>query len=567
MKDGRVAYRAGMLVLALLVSGCGGGGHATTSTLPKSPASSSKNSIAYSIVVPAANGKTAKAVSRTPKFVSPATKSLAIAIAGTTTNVDLVSGAPGCASDYTHPSIIEIPVGSEPRGMTVGPDGNPWFVEDAGEGIGTIKAGNVFSDYSTGRTQESLIIGPDGYFWIADIFGSQIGHLKTDLSSYNEFGGLDSDVRQLAVAPDNTVWFTNEASGPSAVLYHIGSDGTYPLGDNVPLTAAGQDVVQGPDGAMYASEDSGSDGYLARVAKAGGVWTRTNEVHVPNGLRALIVGPDHALWTVDDTGVLYRFTTSMTFTTPARVSSGGFGVGMANGPDGAIWLTEYVNNLIARVTLTGAVTEFPVPSPQSSPYGIISGTSDGAVYFTERSTARVGKMQFPTACSGTIPVNTPAGPLSATVTAYDATGGGGNALSTQVVTTTIVPNAVNTLNFVLNGIVKTALIAPGNVDPQCSTSGAYPLVFQAFDASGNVIVGPGTYVDANGNPLTFTFATSDAPPRSTLINTTVTGPASAAPAIDFTGGLINNQTVTATASGGTFAGTIAPLTVGNDCPS
>ena len=183
-----------------------------------------------------------------------------------------------------------------------------------------------------------------------------------------------------------------------------------------------------------------------------------------------------------------------------------------------MWATEYGNNLIARITTSGTVNEFPVPTPNAGVYGITSGTSDGDVYFTERLANQVGKIRFPTACTATLQV--PPGTATATIVAYDATGGAGGSghpLSTQTVSVTVRAGRTNTLNFVLNGIVNAAQIYPGNVDPGCSTSGAYPLSFQATDASGNVIVGPGGYVDAKGNPLTFTCsrpATSQAAARS-----------------------------------------------------
>src|ERR1700761_5195035 len=149
MASRRTASRSAALgFAALLLGGCGGGGGGSAPHMLPSVKPAGTGNVAFSITVPP-DGKTstglqrAKVSSRSPQFVSPATKSLSIAVAGIVTNVDVTNGAPGCTTNYTTPSISEIAVGSEPRGMTIGPDGNPWFVEDNGEAIGTIKPGNL----------------------------------------------------------------------------------------------------------------------------------------------------------------------------------------------------------------------------------------------------------------------------------------------------------------------------------------------------------------------------------------------------------------------------------------
>src|SRR3954447_12838297 len=61
---------------------------------------------------------------------------------------------------------------------------------------------------------------------------------------------------------------------------------------------------------------------------------------------------------------------------------------MAAGPDGALWFTERRGEAIGRVTTSGTVTEFPVPTstdnPLPDPQGIAAGP-DGALWFTEQT--------------------------------------------------------------------------------------------------------------------------------------------------------------------------------------
>jgi virginiamycin B lyase len=57
--------------------------------------------------------------------------------------------------------------------------------------------------------------------------------------------------------------------------------------------------------------------------------------------------------------------------------------GITAGPDGALWFTETYVNKIGRITTTGELSEFPLPTPNSYPSAITTGP-DGAVWFTER---------------------------------------------------------------------------------------------------------------------------------------------------------------------------------------
>ena len=90
--------------------------------------------------------------------------------------------------------------------------------------------------------------------------------------------------------------------------------------------------------------------------------------------------------------------------------------GIAAGPDGAVWFTEYRANKVGRITAAGAVTEYPVPTANGVPEGIVTG-SDGALWFTESSGNKIGRITtsgaiteyaLPTAGSG--PSGITAGP-------------------------------------------------------------------------------------------------------------------------------------------------------------
>jgi virginiamycin B lyase len=60
--------------------------------------------------------------------------------------------------------------------------------------------------------------------------------------------------------------------------------------------------------------------------------------------------------------------------------------------DGAVWFTEQTGNKIGRLDpATGTVLEYPVPTADAAPLGLALGP-DGALWFTERNAAKIGRM-------------------------------------------------------------------------------------------------------------------------------------------------------------------------------
>jgi streptogramin lyase len=69
---------------------------------------------------------------------------------------------------------------------------------------------------------------------------------------------------------------------------------------------------------------------------------------------------------------------------PAAVGSGPDGI--VAGPDGALWFDA--GSVIGRMTLTGEVTQYPVPNSSTAPADVgITVGSDGNIWFTAQSQA------------------------------------------------------------------------------------------------------------------------------------------------------------------------------------
>ncbi len=148
-------------------------------------------------------------------------------------------------------------------------------------------------------------------------------------------------------------------------------------------------------------------------------------------------------------------------------------------------------------------------------------------------------------CSGT--VNAPVGADYFTVNLYSSSN---QLLSTGTTLQTITAGSVNNVNVTFNGVVSSLHVSVGGG----SIGTANPSVavaVNALDAAGNTIIGPGSYVDGSGNPLTITLADSDSTTTS-LSTTTVTAPGQTV-TMNYQGGGIASATISASAPGLTSA--------------
>ena len=64
--------------------------------------------------------------------------------------------------------------------------------------------------------------------------------------------------------------------------------------------------------------------------------------------------------------------------------------GITTGSDGNLWFTEEYANQIGRLTPDGVFAEFHVPTGSGSPIGITDGP-DGNLWLTEYDTGRIAR--------------------------------------------------------------------------------------------------------------------------------------------------------------------------------
>ncbi len=250
----------------------------------------------------------------------------------------------------------------------------------------------------------------------------------------------------LAVTSDGDVFFGNGQSGGGSNLYRYAGgsfsqtqpapppSGYSPLGGVYGVSAVSSGLFwlsayQGPSEAPYVAVECGA-GSAATLCEptvdepttmlvdrsgtfwvggygfnGGGVIATSTQAQgqFAGGIAQLVLGPGGAVWGIENNYPSYaiaEFTASggtvsaaQTFALPSGDAAGS----LTYGGDGALWFTDQQTNAIGRMDSTGAVTEYPLRSPNAlgQPwYGLwqIATACDGSVWFTEPQTNKIGRI-------------------------------------------------------------------------------------------------------------------------------------------------------------------------------
>ncbi|PWU22191.1 MAG: hypothetical protein C5B48_10500 [Candidatus Rokuibacteriota bacterium] len=305
-------------------------------------------------------------------------------------------------------AIDEFPVGVRPGGITTGPDRALWFTEEGGaDGISYIGrfvpstgAYTHFPIPGTGNVPDKITVGPDGNLWFSEFGADSIGRvdLAGNVTEFPNAGGGPSGI----TAGPGGLWFTAGGSSTVRRMTTNGSiDAIYPtqIGSSDP-----SDITLGLDGRIWFTESN------PLVSRIGAVDPNnppgaTNPAEYPattgsepSGIASTTGG---ILWfTEPGTNGIGRITTGGAISEfgPAGVSASG----IAAGRDGALWYTLGFSGTvpctgagdqaIGRITSGGTFTnKFATPTPASDPSDIAEGP-DGALWFTEYCANKIARI-------------------------------------------------------------------------------------------------------------------------------------------------------------------------------
>jgi streptogramin lyase len=260
-----------------------------------------------------------------------------------------------------------------------------WFVPAAHAAYGTIE----FFSVPRGYPLDILPLdGEHGDLWTSMATPTPPGAIdnKSPHNHPTVENPLPAGVNAYFLAHGTTstkIWFTEGTGAIGTLTTNGGAVTSYPITDPTFDTVG---ITLGPDDQMWFTEEQPSNcnptcSYVARIGvmSAGGMMLA--EYPLPGATsRAgqLTAGPDGNIWFTDPLNDVVGKITTAGAITEYPVASAGFGI--TTGPDGNIWFTE--DKAIGQITPGGVLTEFPAPVQLGHVYDITPG-ADGNLWFTE----------------------------------------------------------------------------------------------------------------------------------------------------------------------------------------
>ncbi|MBV8164125.1 MAG: hypothetical protein JOZ91_07645 [Candidatus Eremiobacteraeota bacterium] len=256
---------------------------------------------------------------------------------------------------------------------------------------------------TAGSNTRDIISGPNANLWFSESNASKIGEVTTS-GAFTEYSDTaSSGPFAIIVGPDKNLWFVH-GDDIIGTMSATGVVSSFSLNGAGVGTHAAQGIAAGPDGNLWITDQrrvgcgkhcSHLTSWIDVMTTSGAVSSSTSyEVSaVSAGLNHIVAGSDGNLWFVETVAnEIGKITTSGVITQyPVPTASSDLGSILALGPDGNIWFCEYGANKVGKVTPGGTMTEYAVPSPSSGPWGITAGP-DGNIWFTENIASQVGRI-------------------------------------------------------------------------------------------------------------------------------------------------------------------------------
>jgi streptogramin lyase len=301
-----------------------------------------------------------------------------------------------------------------PNDITSGPDGNMWFTETgaSSNAVGKITPAGAITEFTTGLNSGSapsnITVGPDGNMWFLDDGPTRaIGRITTAgvITEVNA-PTPNSNLEDLTVGADGNMWYTNRGDHPGigrvtpgVVPTVMEFHGTLASPNNMPngITAAA-------DGNLWFT-DEGSPGALGKVTPAGTISPEFTSGLQPNAVPdAITAGPDGNVWFEDNLGgkeAVGRIAPNGTITEFKNGLSTLVQDDITVGADGNLWIEQAspdgtLPGAIARITPAGVIAEFTQGLRTGAGKDgdqLITGP-DGNLWFNDRGAKAIGKVSL-----------------------------------------------------------------------------------------------------------------------------------------------------------------------------
>ncbi|MBV9277451.1 MAG: hypothetical protein JOZ97_04360 [Candidatus Eremiobacteraeota bacterium] len=301
---------------------------------------------------------------------------------------------PAVTAEYTL-----VTVDATPRGLVEAIDGSIIFAEEYGHALGRITPTEIQENPIAGFPAE-LTIDIAGNLWFTEplLQNSVVKFVpstsQTTRYTIPEVGETEPFPTGIVTQPppSSSVWFTNPGTNSIGSIDATGNITTF----SAPGSPTGLTV--GTDNALYFTETNGDA--IGRMDFSGNL---TNQYPVPtkNNLPSgITAGPGSSIWFTEN-GCLVKGPFDCAMGKIGVLQSGTITefdaqsdpVSIVLGDDGNLWFTACFANKIGRITPTGVVTLFAVPTPNSQPFDLVKGPNR-TIWFSERSAGKIGVLSY-----------------------------------------------------------------------------------------------------------------------------------------------------------------------------
>jgi streptogramin lyase len=220
-------------------------------------------------------------------------------------SIDPLAGdAAAILASLTQSAVVPSGSGAGVDGITEGPDGNLWFTEGSGAGIGKVTPNlSTINEYPPGFAT-SIATGPNDLLYLTETGPNTIDAVSTDGTESPQFPevplGAFTVPTGITAGPDGNIWFTTVnpdqvgrvTPGSSQVVT------TFPLPQSSSSGPAG--ITNGPDGNLWFTESTGDR--IGRITPAGVITEYSTGITAGSQPEGIVTGPDGNLWFTESGG-------------------------------------------------------------------------------------------------------------------------------------------------------------------------------------------------------------------------------------------------------------------------
>ncbi len=254
-------------------------------------------------------------------------------------------------------------------GLTIGPDGRPWFTEPSASLVATLQVDGKLRTIPIrlpfNDDLQGIVTGPDHNLWFWPNF-QVVGRLTLagSVTTYS-LPSADDVPSSLTAGPDRNLWFVDSGKNGAATLMRL-----TPQGDLTPIHVPGMSVdhgvANGPGKTLWFTGYADTDvvGRYDLTSHRFATFTLPTDNGMPG---SMLMGPDHKVWLTESNANQLAAITAKGVIMEYPLPSGGPGNAstqpdnLVMGPDHRLWFLETGANRLCRIDGPGKVTEYPLP--------------------------------------------------------------------------------------------------------------------------------------------------------------------------------------------------------------